>query len=79
MALDSRAMVFLKLNRLDDARTDVDAALVERPDSAGSLFLRGVIAARQGAKPASTDDLTGARTMAPRIDEDYRPYDVTAG
>lgn len=78
-ALDSRAMVFLKLNRLDDARTDIDAALIERPDQAGSLFLRGVIEARQGAKPASTDDLTGARMEAPRIDEEYRRFGVQVG
>ncbi len=79
MALDSRAMVFLKMNRLDDARTDIDAALVERPDQAGSLFLRGIIEARQGAKAASTDDLTGARMESPRIDEDYREFGVKAG
>ena len=78
-ALDSRAMVYLKLNRLDDARTDIDAALVERPDQAASLFLRGVIEARQGATAASADDLTGARMEAARIDEDYKVYGVTAG
>ena len=78
MALDSRAMVFLKMGRLDDARTDIDAALIERPDQAGSLFLRGVIEARQGGKTASADDLTGARMEEPRIDEEYQRYGVKA-
>lgn len=77
MTLDSRGMVYLKLGRLDDALTDLNAALLERPDAAGTLFLRGVIAQRQGTKGAA-DDLTGARTMAPRIDEEYGRYGVKA-
>lgn len=74
--LDSRALAFFKLGRLDDALTDVDAALVERPDQAGSLYLRGVIEARMGAKGKSDEDLTGARADSPRIDEEYERYGV---
>ena len=74
--LDSRALVFFKLGRLDDALTDVDAALLDRPDQAGSLYLRGAIEARLGAKAKSEDDLTGARTDSPRIDEEYACYGV---
>ncbi len=77
-ALDSRAMVFLKMNRLDDALTDIDAALTERPDQPASLFLRGVIEARQGNRAASADDLTGARAAAPRVDDDYTRFGVKA-
>lgn len=74
--LDSRAMVFFKLGRFDDALTDIDAALLDRPDQAGSLYLRGAIEARLGAKAKSDDDLTGARTDSPRIDEEYANYGV---
>jgi len=76
MTLDSRAMVYLKLGRLDDALADIDAALLERPDQTGSLFLRGVIKARLGRRAEGLDDLTGARTDSPLIDEEYARYGV---
>ncbi len=76
--LDSRALVFLKLNRLDDALTDINAALAERPGQSASLFLRGVIETRLGNKAAAADDLAGARFISPRIDEDYRDFGVVA-
>ncbi len=78
-ALDSRALVFFKLGRMDDALADLDAALAERPSQSNSLFLRGIIKAKQGAKAAAADDLAGARLVWPPIDDDYRLYGVTAG
>ena len=79
-ALDSRALVYLKLKRLDDALADVDAALEARPEQAGSLYLRAAILARRGGTdPRGPVDLAGARTISPRIDEEYARYGVPAG
>ncbi|MFK5108591.1 hypothetical protein ACI394_29055, partial [Klebsiella pneumoniae] len=44
-ALDSRAMVWYRLGRDDEALADLDAALDAQPGLASSLFMRAVIAA----------------------------------
>lgn len=74
-SLDSRAMVYLRLNRLEDALADLDAALEEQPDQAASLYLRGIVAKRMG-RPGAQEDLAAARMMWPRIDEEYARYGV---
>jgi len=75
-ALDSRAMVYLKMGRLDDAKADLDAALDQNPELAQSMFVRAVIEKRQGATARAADDFTGARLMLPRVDEEYARYGV---
>lgn len=45
-ALDSRAMVWFRLGRYDDALRDLNAALEEVPGMAPSRYMRGVILAR---------------------------------
>ena len=74
-ALDSRAMIYFRLNRMDEAMSDLEAALDDAPDAAGSLYMRGVIRGRQG-KPDAKDDLAAARTIRPRIDEDYSRWGI---
>ncbi|WP_288937211.1 tetratricopeptide repeat protein [uncultured Sphingomonas sp.] len=73
-ALDSRAMVYFRMNRLDDALADLSAALDAEPDMAQSLYMRGVIASKQGHDGKA--DLLAARTLSPRIDDDYRRYGI---
>src|SRR3569623_447336 len=75
-ALDSRAMVYFRLNRFDDALTDLNAALDLTPALAASLFMRGVIHKRQGDK-AGDADLAAARLISPRVDRDYAKYGIT--
>lgn len=74
--LDSRAMVYFRLNRLEDAMNDLDAALESEPDLAASLYLRGIIHARQGKAAESRSDLALARTIAPLIDKDYGRWGI---
>ncbi|MBR0553676.1 tetratricopeptide repeat protein [Sphingomonadaceae bacterium LXI357] len=74
--LDSRAMVYFKMDRYDDALADLNAALNLVPDLPASMFLRGVIRLRQGDKKAGEADLSAARLMSPRIDERYAKYGV---
>lgn len=77
--LDSRAMVYFRMNRPDDALADLNAALELNPDQAGSLFMRGIIRKQQGDLKAATSDLNGARLISPTIDFTYKRYGISAG
>ncbi|MBX3566166.1 MAG: DUF3857 domain-containing protein [Sphingomonas sp.] len=74
-ALDSRGMVYFRMNRMEDALADFDAALEDMPDRAASLYMRGIIRKRSGA-PDAEADLAAARLIAPRIDEAYGKYGI---
>lgn len=78
-ALDSRALVYLRLGRLDEAMADLKAALDMRPGAAGTLFLRSLVEARRGNRQAAAADLAAARLLAPAIDEDYARFGLRAG
>ncbi len=75
-ALDSRALVYLRMNRLDDALSDLKAALDVDPDLAGSLYLRAVIRSRQGDLAGAKSDLAAVETIAPLLQNEYRAFDV---
>ncbi|MCW4461822.1 DUF3857 domain-containing protein [Sphingomonas sp. BT-65] len=74
-ALDSRAMVYFRLGRTEEALGDLDAALDTAPDMAAALYMRGVV--RKAAGQAGSDtDLAAARMMAPRIDAQYGKWGI---
>lgn len=74
-ALDSRAMVYFRLGRTEEALGDLNAALDSEPDMAAALYMRGVI--RKAAGQAGSDgDLAGARMMSPRIDAEYGKWGI---
>jgi tetratricopeptide (TPR) repeat protein len=75
--LDSRAMVYFRMNQFDDALADLNAALEQSPGLAASLYMRGVIHKRQGDGKAAEVDLAAARMIAPLIDERYQRYGIT--
>lgn len=75
--LDSRAMVYFRLNRPDDALADLDASLEESPSQAASLYLRGVIRKAGGKPSEAATDLATARLLAPQIDRTYQRYGIT--
>ena len=77
-ALDSRAMVYFRMDRLDDALADLNSALDASPDMASSLFLRAVIYKKQGKTAEAAEDLAGARLISPQIDVKYKKYGITA-
>jgi tetratricopeptide (TPR) repeat protein/transglutaminase-like putative cysteine protease len=74
--LDSRAMVYFRLNRLPEALADLDAALELNPNLAPSLFLRGVVKRRMGQAVEGDQDLTGARTIDPRVEATYQRFGI---
>jgi tetratricopeptide (TPR) repeat protein/transglutaminase-like putative cysteine protease len=75
--LDSRAMVYFRMGRLDAAITDLDAALLASPEQAASLFMRGVIGKRMKSKDADAY-LAAARMIEPRIDERFARFGIKA-
>jgi tetratricopeptide (TPR) repeat protein len=73
-ALDSRAMIYFRMERYDDALADLNAALDKSPGQAASLFLRGVVLKRMGK--SGDDDFAAARMISPRIDVDYARWGI---
>jgi len=74
--LDSRAMVYFRMNRFDDALADLNAALEGNPSLPASLFMRGVIRRKQGKTADGDTDLAAARFMSPMIDKRYARYGI---
>ncbi len=70
-ALDSRALIYFRMGRMDDAMTDLDAVLTTSPDQSASLYLRGVIRTKRGDLTGAAEDLASARTIFPQIDKTY--------
>lgn len=77
-ALDSRAMVYFRLNRLDEALADLDAALDRNPTAAASLYLRAAIERKMGKTHNADEDAANARLIAPRVDEEYARWKIKA-
>ncbi len=73
--LDSRAMVYFRMGKLDAALVDLDAALRASPEQSGSLYMRGIIGRRTKAKDADAY-LVAARMIEPRIDERFARYGI---
>lgn len=75
-ALDSRAMVYFRMNRLAEAAADLKAALELRPGASGSLFLNGVVQRRMGNAAAVDAALAEARLLEPQVDADYARFGI---
>lgn len=76
--LDSRAMIYYRLGRMDEALADLDAALEGAPGQSGSLFMRGVIRAGLEQPEKARKDLAAARRLAPAVDRQYREFGIVA-
>jgi tetratricopeptide (TPR) repeat protein/transglutaminase-like putative cysteine protease len=69
--LDSRGLVYFRLQRYDDALADLDAALRLSPGMSPTLYVRGVVQSWKGVPSASERDLKDARTIQPDVAEQY--------
>ncbi len=74
--LDSRAMIYFRLGRADEARADLDAALKLSPGEPGSLYMRGIIRGRSDDKVGALADLALARLQNGEIDKTYAEYGI---
>lgn len=72
--LDSRAMLYHRLGRDEEALKDIDAVLRKQPGMAASLYLRGVILSKRGDRAAAARDIEHALRIEPAIAERYRAY-----
>ncbi len=75
-ALDSRAMVWYRLGRYDEALRDLDAVLVQSPRHAGSRFMRSIVLARLNRDPEAAKELTIARRLSPSLEKTYARYGI---
>jgi tetratricopeptide (TPR) repeat protein len=75
-ALDSRALVYIRLHRLPEALADLNAALDLNPTLAGSLYLRGLVERAKGDSQHADQDLADARMIQPQIEQDYALWNI---
>ncbi|QDK33108.1 DUF3857 domain-containing protein [Sphingomonas sp. IC081] len=69
--LDSRAVVWFRLGRFDDALHDLDAVIREAPTQAESRYMRGVVLAHLGRASESKSEIALARRLDPGVDALY--------
>lgn len=72
--LDSRALVYLRMGRMDEALADIEAGLKQSPEMATSLFMRAVIRKQRGE--AAAEDLAAARLIDPQIDRRFGKWGI---
>lgn len=72
-AMDSRAMAYYRLGRLDEALGDINEALELDPDQAGSLLLRGFILLEMGNEEGR-GDIAQALARSPDVAATYRKW-----
>ncbi|WP_336977797.1 DUF3857 domain-containing protein [Altererythrobacter fulvus] len=75
--LDSRAMAYFRLGRMEEALTDLNAALSSEPGLANSLFMRGIVRAKLGDKDG-TKDVDMALRLDPSLKATYARYGIEA-
>lgn len=75
--LDSRALVLLRLGRLDDALADYDRVLARMPDFGTSFYARAIIWTRKGMADKAAADFRLAFRVRPRASDEFARYGVT--
>ncbi|MBO9603145.1 MAG: DUF3857 domain-containing protein [Novosphingobium sp.] len=76
--LDSRAMAYFRLGRLQDALADYNAALSNEPGLAPTLYMRGIVRTRLGDKDAGGKDIAQALRISPAVKATYARYGIEA-
>jgi len=72
--LDSRALVWMRMGRDEDALRDLDAALLQAPGLGSSRFLRALVYQRMGRAGDAVADLAIARQLSPSTEREYARY-----
>jgi tetratricopeptide (TPR) repeat protein len=73
--LDSRAMGYYRLGRLEDALRDLESALSTSPELAPTLFMRGVVRRELGDR-AGEDDIREALARQPSLAREYARFGI---
>jgi tetratricopeptide (TPR) repeat protein len=74
--LDSRALVLLRMGRIDEAIAEYDRALAANPRQSSSLYGRSVAWARKGDKAKSGADLAAALKVNPDVQTRFEGYGI---
>ena len=71
---DSRAMVYLRMGRLEEALDDFNSVLANQPGLAISLFGRAITRVMMGDLAGARSDAREARRIWPDVDQAFRTY-----
>ena len=74
--LDSRGFVYFRLGQFDKAIADYDAALRGDPESASSLYVRGLAKRHKGDTAGGDADIAAAKVIDPKVANTYAGYGV---
>ena len=74
--LDSRAFVYVRLGRWDEAIADADAALQGNPQNAWALFERGFAKLKKGDSAGADDDIAASRAIDPKAETELSSFGV---
>ena len=72
--LDSRALVYFRMGRLDEAISDYDAALKLQPKQVWSLYGRGLAKQKKGVSAEGMADIQAALALDPKQTETMKHY-----
>jgi tetratricopeptide (TPR) repeat protein len=75
--LDSRGLVFLRMNDYDKSMADYDASIKLAPKSAGAWYGRGIVELRLNKAAAGNTDIEHAKTLAPKVADVFSRYGIT--
>ncbi len=75
--LDSRAMGYYRLGRLQDALKDLDAALAINPEQTPTLFMRGIVRRELGDRDGDKD-IREALARQPSLARTYARFGIEA-
>jgi tetratricopeptide (TPR) repeat protein len=76
MVLDSRAMGYYRLGRYQDALKDLESALSASPETAPTLFMRGVVRLQLGDS-GGAQDVEEALAREPSLKRSYGRFGIT--
>jgi tetratricopeptide (TPR) repeat protein len=72
----SRGFVYLRLDRLDEAIADYDAALKINPKQVGALYGRGLAKRKKGDQVGGDADIAAAKAIKTTIADEFAKYGV---
>lgn len=75
--MTNRALVLLRLGRLDEAIAEYGAALKAQPHLAAALYGRGLAELKKGQAAEGAADVSAAKALAPGLPEQYRRFGLS--
>ena len=75
-ALDSRAMVWFRMGKYDEAMADLDATLAATPGRAESRFMRSIVLTRLKRTAEASKELAVSRRIDPSVERHYARYGI---